>query len=325
MRPIVSAQDVMNLLRAADAAFVLASCNEAGVLAALAGEPKRLEELPGDPRALGVVIPILLHLGIVVGDHDRYALSTPARKLLDERALPGRVELDMLGDLLRVPDMIREGGPVRGADGKSKATVGGVVPSDPARSRAFLDMLYRASADSAREVVAWTKGLLAPKSRVLDLGGGHGRYAREFADAGHRATVMDQPLVIEMAKERHGDALDYVAGDFLAGADLGGPYDLVLASNIVHGQSDEENCTLTARIAERLAPRGALVIKDMFLDEHRQNPPRAVYFGLRMLAYTERGRSYSIGEARAWCVAAGLEDVSVVVLDTYQLVIGRRR
>lgn len=233
--------------------------------------------------------------------------------------------LDNLRDLTRLVDVLRAGGPVRDDHGVSRATVGGVRPDDPEGSRAFLDMLYRGSERMALETFQWTRHLLPDgAAHVLDLGGGHGRYARTFADAGHRATLADLPMVVEIARDRHGEHLEYIEGNFLQKLDLGGPYDLVLLSNIVHGQSAQENAALVARLAEILRPGGVLVLKDMFLDDRERYPARAVFFGLTMLFYTEQGRSYSLSEAAGWFRAAGLEAVAVTSLDTHDLHIARR-
>jgi len=110
---------------------------------------------------------------------------------------------------------------------------------------------------------------MKPQSAVLDLGGGHGRYARAFADAGHTVTLFDQPAVVGLARKRHGEALRYIEGDFHEADSFGGPYDLVMLCNIVHGESAAANASLVARAARSLRSGGRLAIRDMFLDEHR--------------------------------------------------------
>jgi SAM-dependent methyltransferase len=237
--------------------------------------------------------------------------------------MPTARNLDYLRDLSRTLDVLRDGGPVKGDDGKPKGTRGGTV-DDVEQTERFLDMLYRLSEEPAASTFTWLGPGLPPRGRVLDLGGGHGRYARVFADAGHEATLFDQPSVVGLAKKRHGDALRYAEGDFHRVEGFGGPFDLVMLCNIVHGESAGENAALVARAARSLAPGGRVALRDMFLDEHGQNPPSAVFFGLTMLFYTEKGTSPSVRQARAWVEGAGLVDVQVIVTETHQIITGRR-
>lgn len=325
MQRIRNEQDVDALSHAAKALAVLAGAGEAGLIDALAEGPVARADLPGDPRAVRIVLPILAHLGLVDRAGDRYLLSTAGRRLRDRNALPSGPALDHLADLADFERLLREGGPAVDERGESKGTTGGVTPEDREGTRRFLERLYRGSERSAPEVLRWTAPRLEPGARVLDLGGGHGRYARTFADAGYRATLFDLPLVIELARERHDDALDYLAGDFLAGDDLGGPWDAVLLSNIVHGQSGADNRGLVQRLADALAPGGVIVFKDMFLDDQGRDPERAALFGTIMLLYTDEGQSWSIADVHGWADAAGLERAGVVILDRFSLVIVRRR
>lgn len=322
MNRVRSEADVDHLVQSAKAVAVLAAVHELGWLEQLR-EPTVAAELPGDPRAVRIVLPILAHLGLLDGDGSRVVLSRHGHALADAGWPTGRT-LETLGDLSRLAATLRDGGPVRGPDGQPKGTTGGVRPEDPEASRRFLDMLYRWSAESAPEVLRWVRPHLPDRGAMLDLGGGHGRYARTFADAGYDATLFDLPLVVELAKERHGHALSYRTGDFLAGAELGGPYDVAMLSNIVHGQSEEENRGLTRRVADSLGPGGLIVFKDMFLDDQSRDPESAVMFGLTMLQYTARGRSYTLDEVWSWCAGAGLERIGVVVLERFTLVLGRK-
>ena len=57
--------------------------------------------------------------------------------------------------------------------------------------------------------------------------------------------------------------------------DLGGPYHLIVMSNIVHGLGPEEMDTLMPRVRAALVPGGVLAIKDMFLDHTMARPESA--------------------------------------------------
>lgn len=315
MRPVRNADDIAELLRSAKALAVVTAWSELGLFAALAEGPKAIHELPADRRALEITVPVLKHLGLLFDTGDRIGLSTAAARLLREEQLPTSRNFDVLRGLASMDQVVRRGGPLSAED----TTDGGVV-EDPQRAAHFLDMLYRSSLDSAEQVYRALSPLLPASARMLDVGGGHGRYCRRFADAGHTATLFDFPHVVEYARARHGEALGYIAGNFRdESVDFGGPYDLVLLSNIVHGEPDLQNRSLIGRLARTLAPGGRVVIKDMFLDEHGQDPENAVFFGLTMLFYTRAGQSPGVGQARGWLSEAGLVDPVLSTFDPFQL------
>lgn len=325
MRPIQSERDVDALLRGAKALAVLTAWNELGLFGALAEGPKALEELPADRRALEITVPVLQHLGLVLRDGGRVVLSSTGRRLHEAGELPSARNFEFLRDQARMREVLEKGGPVADDAGGDKATDGGVRASDPEGSARFLDMLHRRSGESAAQCLDALAPLLPARARVLDLGGGHGRYARAFADAGHEATLFDLPHVVDYARRRHGDALRYLAGDFRdPAADFGGPYDLVFASNIVHGEPEPSCRDLVGRLAQTLAPGGWLVLKDMFIDEHGQDPENAVFFGLTMLYYTRAGRSHGTSSARDWLRDAGLSEPELHVREGFQLLRARR-
>jgi hypothetical protein len=180
-----------------------------------------------------------------------------------------------------------------------------VREDDPDRTRAFLDMLHRRSADDAEEVASRLAVRLPRGAHVLDLGGGHGRYARALVDRGLRATLFDRPLCIDIARERHGDAVGYVAGDFHQDA-LGGPYDGVVLSNIVHCLGPDENRALLRRVAAACAGGACVMVKDMLLHDGGYHPDEAAAFALTMLLFTRQGRTYSVAELAALASEAAL-------------------
>jgi SAM-dependent methyltransferase len=313
------------LVRSAKLLAVASAWSELGLWDRLARHsgPVDLAELPGNTRALSITAAVLAHAGLLEGGGDRWMMSRTARDLHARRALPVGRNFGWLEDLHHMPDVLRDGGPVLGPDGKSRVTSGGVRPDDTGATRDFLDMLYRRSHESAETAAGWIAGRLPPDARVLDLGGGHGRYAEAFTARGMKVTLFDFPLVVDLARERHGDRIAYRAGDFHKDQ-FGGPYDGVFLSNVLHGEPPEANAALIARVHRALAPGGWAILKDMFIDEQGRNPENAVFFGVTMLFYTQGGRSYGFSDVNAWCEAAGFGRPDAVSIDTFSLIFAQK-
>lgn len=332
MEPVRGEADLDRIRRTAAAWAVFCAWAQAGLLHALAdGRPRRLSELPGDHRALQVTAPILGHLGLLVRvelpDGEAWCLSHAARELQRSNALiPGATPQDVLA---RLPVVLAEGGPAPGPDGVRRPHKGGVQPHDPEASAVFLDMLYRRSGPAADDTAAAILARLGGPGRALDLGGGHGRYGASLAALGFEVTLFDQPLVVELARRRHGEKLRYRAGDF-DGPDFGpdaagGAYDVVLASNIVHGMGPDAVLRLLGQLRSVVRPGGLLVLKDMFIDDTGVGPEPGVLFGLTMLLFTSAGRSYGVSELKRALAEAGFDRAELVsVTDQgYMLLIAR--
>ncbi len=161
---------------------------------------------------------------------------------------------------------------------------------------------------------------LAPYRHMLDIGGGPGSYPIAFLQRHPhlRATLIDRPNVIEIAREQVAkaqleDRIDFIEGDFLQ-TDLGEGYDLVLLSNIVHMLDNEANARLVQRCADAMVSGGLLMIKDFIVDDARSGPPFSLFFALHMLVHTEGGDTYREWDVKEWTRAAGLKDGGFVDL-----------
>ena len=186
-------------------------------------------------------------------------------------------------------------------------------------------MLHRRS-ESCADVARAMTARMPDSPHVVDLGGGHGRYGDALIEAGCAVTLIDRPVILEIAQERYGDRMAYLTANFLQDDELGGPYDGALLSNIVHGLGADENLALFRRLGRCMRPGGLVVLKDMFVDELGAHPEEATFFGLTMLMYTRQGSSYAISEIADLLVQAGFASLEheVHVDDRYTLVMARR-
>jgi len=324
MKQITSEGDLTELYRSTWSIAVLAAWAERGLLKKLAeaSKPIAIDELPGDARSLRACVPVLAHLGILHTDGNAVALSPNARRMFERGELAIDRNLRWLGDLSRITDVLEHGGPVKDAAGNSRGTKGGVRTESIEETRGFMDYLYRRSEETAPVAVDWAMRRLKSDSRVIDVGGGHGRYSECFAKAGATVTLFDMELVAEIARERYGDLLQYRTGDYLDDT-FGGPYDAAFLSNIVHGENDENVQDMLRRLHAAMAPGGWLILKDMFIDEQGCAPAQPVYFGMTMLFYTQ-GKSYQMSDVRRWCSEVGFGMPEVVTMDTHSLVFAQK-
>jgi cyclopropane fatty-acyl-phospholipid synthase-like methyltransferase len=152
--------------------------------------------------------------------------------------------------------------------------------------------------------------------RFLDLGGGAGTNAIAFCQAYPEltATVFDLPATLRLTERTVKEAglearIALLPGDFNKDG-LGGPYDAVLMSDILHYQDFSTNAALVKRVWTHLAPGGRLVIKDRFLNEAGTGPAWTTAFAVHILVNTEQGGCYKTADAIRWMGEAGFPTVT---------------
>jgi SAM-dependent methyltransferase len=210
-------------------------------------------------------------------------------------------------------------------------------PLEEAETAPLLARYHRHLAEvgrAAAEEVA--RRFLRPAGRsLLDVGGGIGTYAQAHLDAHPRAraTLVDRPAVIELAREHlrpYTDRVELVAGDFDTMDWVDRPdrrYDVALLANLLHLHGRTRCQALIEHAVARLVPGGWLVVKDVRLDHPGPGPALALWFTLNMSLYTDRGRVYDVDTIAGWLGAAGLQTVAVERLECSRdavVVAGRR-
>jgi len=190
---------------------------------------------------------------------------------------------------------------------------GHMFQTDPQLAENVLIVLHRVALQHAA-TLAKQIGLSRAQT-LLDLGGGAGTYAMAFCRAypALMVTVFDLRETLRTTERFIKEAglegrIRLLPGDFNRD-DLGGPYDAVLMSDILHYQDPEANAALVRKAHRALAPSGRLVIKDRFLDDGRTSPAWTAVFAVHILVNTEKGRCYTMAEAVQWLKEAGFTSV----------------
>ncbi len=153
--------------------------------------------------------------------------------------------------------------------------------------------------------------------KVLDIGGGGGRYAAECCKRGQRitATVFDRlPVrqVFDEVVQQTGlnGRMQFISGDFHHDV-LPRGFSLVLLCDVLHQQNAGKNRDLLWRVRGALDPGGRVAIKEVLLADNRTSPRRAALYSVNMLAHFPDARCYSAKEIAQWMAEAGLDEIRV--------------
>jgi len=209
-------------------------------------------------------------------------------------------------------DAIRENGPRwQQAFGTEGAIFDHFFRSPDAKNT-FLQGMHGLGTLSSPAVVAAFP--LARFRKMIDLGGGTGHLAiaacEKYPDL--RATVFDLAQVIEVtrvhiAKSNNAQRrVDVMGGDFFQDALPEG--DLFGLGRIVHDWPESRVRPLLAKIFQRLAPGGAILLAEKLLKEDKSGPISAQLQSLNMLVCTE-GKERTLSEYRRLLEEAGFSAV----------------
>jgi len=266
-------------------------------------------QIGADDRALALLLHALVAMHVLTKDGERFANTEVARNHL-VRSAPRYV-----GHLLLLQDAEwSHWGKLEEAvrTGRSPVTQH-LFETDPELGGNVLSVLDRIGQQSGPDL-ARRLGLDRARA-MLDLGGGAATNAIAFCTVypALTAVVFDLPQSLRVAERAVKEAgldgrIALHAGDFNADP-LGGSYDVILMSDILHYQGPEANAALVRKAYGHLEHGGRLVIKDRFLNEARTGPAWVTAFAVHILVNTEQGRCYTIAEARQWMEAAGYQSI----------------
>jgi predicted O-methyltransferase YrrM len=308
---------------------ILLTANRLGLFSALTEGARSSDQLAvtleADRRGTRILCDALVALELLKKNDGRYALTAVAREFL--LADSPRSKQALLHHIARLYE--------RWAKLYDAVKSGKPVPDeviDP-RLQGGAHGFARAMADVARESAELTcdKLDLSGVGTLLDVGGGPGLYALTFARRFPtlHAVVFDEAETLEVTRaniEEHGlgKRVSVLEGDCFRD-DLGGPYDFVFLSNLVHIYAAEANRDLIARCAAVLNPGGRVAIKDFLTDPDRTSPAGGALFAVNMLVGTDGGDCYTTKETRGWLENAGLAYMELVELTAQsRIIVGRK-
>lgn len=272
--------------------------------------------IDADLRGTRILLNALAALRLVETDGTRYWLPDGARNLL-VRCSPGYD-----GDMIHVFASDWEWDALK--DLAAAVRNGGTVLDEHAETpeyaywedfAAYAPVVARPAAEVLAEALdSWAAG--RPQLDVLDLACGHGIYgftvARKYPQA--RISCLDWENVLRFTAEhaeRLGvlDRTTFISGDMFK-EPLGGPYDLVLITNVLHHFSQEQATRLLARAASVLNPSGKLgIVGFTTTDALPADDPAPYLFSVLMLAWTFEGEVHSEDAYTRMLTASGFRDV----------------
>jgi ubiquinone/menaquinone biosynthesis C-methylase UbiE len=145
-------------------------------------------------------------------------------------------------------------------------------------------------------------------TKVLDVGGGIGGYARFFVRAGDDigVTVLDIPEVAELGNRSvKEDRIGFIGGDYHE-TDFGSGYDLVLMANILHIESQQDAAALVEKAAKACSPGGRVAVVDFAIDDEKRENVMGCLFAINMRSF---GDTHSEPQIRGWMQAAGISKI----------------
>ncbi|MFC6992592.1 class I SAM-dependent methyltransferase [Haladaptatus sp. GCM10025707] len=294
--------------------LVLWAARRAGILDAVmtrAGTPAAVaREADVTERAARITIEALCERGFLKQVGEEYEPTNRALGFFAKTDLKsvGRLshELDALDRWVALPEAMQSGLPTPEPPEWTVNRLGAHAAMDDATVRAVVTA-----------AVHYHDGGL----RVLDVGGGPGTYALEFAARGSDVTLLDAPDVVERDRKqlRHED-IELLAGDYIDS--IPGEYDLVFAGGVAHWHGPADVAALVENAAGALAPGGSLVMSESV----RGRAANAALVGAHMFAQSERGDTHTEAQFREWLSAASLKRIRVESIPgtDLQVVCGRR-
>lgn len=322
----VTRRDVMDMMQAYKKTSLLRTGIELGVFDALADGPITGDEVAtrvgAHPRGTRILLDALAAIGLVEVVAGHYELPQGvADSLVSSK--PGYV-----GGMIRVMASDQEWDGLR--DLTAAVRAGGTVAEVHAETpeytywedfATYATHVAEPTADVLSATIApWAAG--RESLDILDVACGHGVYGYTVARDNPAARVwsLDWPNVLAVTEghaRRFGvrDRAEYIPGDMFS-TPLGGPYDMVLLTNVTHHFSEEKVTELIGRLSTAIKPGGRLVIVGFTVtDAPPIEDPAPHLFSVLMLVWTHEGESHSVAAYNRALGVNGFTEATVVPTD----------
>jgi SAM-dependent methyltransferase len=291
-----------------------------GIYTALSAHPLSAQDLARrlslHPEACEVLLNALVALDLLQTQIDPHTgelvfANTP---ISDTFLVEGRP--DYLGEWLRVDDKSWDiwGDLEHIIRGYGRRATSIYAPTSPELVR-LARMLDHEAQVSAPRLIDELDVTDESTRKVLDVGGGGGRYAVECCKRGQRITaaVFDRLPVREVFDEvvrqtGMSGRLQFIAGDFMHDV-LPRGFSLVLLCDILQKQNSAKNRDLLWRVRGSIDPGGRVAIKEVLLNDNRTSPRRAALYSVNMMAHFPDARCYSAKEIASWLAEAGFDEI----------------
>jgi hypothetical protein len=304
--PSVTPEPIMRLASGFMAAKHLFAANELGLFEALADSPTTIEGLAArvglTRRAARISADAMVALGLLDRDGDTYLNSAEAAQFL-----AGRGPAD-LRPFLRFWDRISY---------PAWQGLASALATAPSSEIFDLNDELQAIASAGIDAVLAGPARALPHAynfsdhhRLLDVGGGTGSWSIAVAQQNPhlQATVLERPVVVGFARERIAaaglaDRLGAVVGD--AAEALPEGYDVLLAANLAHYWSPEQNHEFLRRARAAVEPGDTLLLADFWTDPTHTQPLHAALMAGEFAVHLANGDVYSVDEAQDWLSVTG--------------------
>ncbi|WP_049971667.1 class I SAM-dependent methyltransferase [Haladaptatus cibarius] len=268
------------------------------------------EETDITERAARITLEAMVEMGFLERLGEKYEATNRALGLFAKTGVRsiGSVphQMDCLSRWVELPETMRTGSPPETPENWTQNFMGAMATVDETTVRSCVTEAVHEYPDA---------------NRVLDVGGGPGIFAKEFARRGFEVTLIDQSDVIDIdSRFLEHEPIELVSGDVTDALPTG--FDLAFCSRVAHALGPEENRNLLQNAFGALEPGGVAV----FIDQLRGRAEEAALMGAHMLAQTDNGDTYTANQFEDWFADAGFVTFEIrdVPGTNQQAIVGHR-
>lgn len=298
---------VQSILMAYQQSAVLLAAHALGIFPEIQKKPQVAADLArrldADARGVETLLDALVAMGILHCHGSTYVLPRELAPFLVPG--PGGGATGLLeaapelyaawGDLARA---VREGAP------RVRLDADALLEGDPARVRRYIRAVHTVSREAAERVTEMAP--LLPGSSLLDVAGGSGVFAAEYArrTPDLQATLFDLPPAIDVAREvlrdeGYDDIVAFHPGDYRSDP-FPGPVDTLLLSNVLQTGSEEQATEILRKAWEAIRPGGTLLVHGTMPGGAGPVSVQQALFAVRMLLVFDSGRPWSADQVSEW-------------------------